>query len=79
MKVLLLFMRYSFGLKLASDVPDDLLKNVLGEADRLVIGVEHKAPILIDKLKTVDHTRGSVSLQYMHMQVAGLCSANWHS
>ena len=77
--MVLLFLWYSFGLKLASDVPDDLLQNVFGEADRLVIGVEHTAPILIDKLKTVDHPRGTVSRQYMHMQVAGLCSANKHS
>ena len=77
--MVLLFLWYSFGLKLASDVPDDLLQNVFGEADRLVIGVEHTAPILIDKLKTVDHPRAIVSRQYMHMQVVGLCSANWHS
>ena len=77
--MVLLFRWYSFGLKLASDVPDDLLQNVFGDADRLVIELEHTAPILIDKLKTVDHPRATVSRQYMHMQVAGLCSANWHS
>ena len=77
--MVLLFLWYSFGLKLAFDVPDNLLQNVFGEADGLVLGVEHTAPILIDKLKTVYHPRGTVSRQYMPKQVAGLCAANWHS
>ena len=77
--MVVLFRWCSFELKLASDVPNDLLQNVFGDADLLVILLEHTAPILIDKLNTVDHPRATVSRQYMHMQVAGLCSASWHS
>jgi len=79
LKVVPHFLWYWFGLKLASDTPDYLLQNVIGGADRPIIRVEHTAPILIDKLKTVDGPRRTVSGQYMHIQVAGFVLYNWRS